>query len=149
MLLLLMMTDHYQGNVFMEYTALRTQKGKNALTDVKSIRLRQQNVTLSLFGVRASGKKGTQKRFTNRYQIWVPSLFNADQTRVNCHGALPKCPASFKGEWANDAEIWGAEVAESQMEVSGLLKESFWKLPASLDSTKDIMFFASCLWHSR
>lgn len=63
-----MMTDHYQGNVFTEYTALRTQKGKNALTDVKSIRLRQQNVTSSLFGVRASGKKGTQKRFTNHYQ---------------------------------------------------------------------------------
>ena len=42
----------------MEYTALRTQKEKNKLTDVKSIRLRQQNVTLSLFSIRAVGKEG-------------------------------------------------------------------------------------------
>lgn len=59
-----------------------TKAGRgNALTDVKRIRLGQQNATLSLFGGRASSKEGKQSLFTNHYQIWVPSLLNANHAR--------------------------------------------------------------------
>lgn len=64
---------------------------------------------------------------------------------VNCYVALPNFPASFMGEGANDAKIWKEKLAESHRTISRLLQEPFQKIAASLDRTKDIMLFVSCL----
>lgn len=93
------MTDHYQGNIFTEYTALKTQREKNTLNDGKSIRLGQQNMTLSHFSTRAAGKEVKERRFlpTMRRSGFYPSLMSM-RPGVNCYVALPNFLGSFKGE---------------------------------------------------
>ena len=77
------MTDHYQGNIFTEYTALKTQRGKKkTLNDGKSIRLGQQNVTLSLFSIRAVGKKG------KREEIFYQPLRDLGSIPLECRSDL-------------------------------------------------------------
>lgn len=92
MVLLLMKTNGYQGNVIMEYTALKTQRERNTLNDLEAWGSGNRLWHCPSAASEQQARRGKRGGCASHREMRVPSLFGGDHSVAGVHSsvALPK-----------------------------------------------------------
>lgn len=151
LLLLLMVTDRYQGTVCRECAALKTQRETNLFNAAKSLRLRQQIMTLTFLRTGADGK-------VKDGQVFYLLLGDLGSTPFWCQFILWPRDLCLSSDFLQALRVKEPMMVLFGGEERGLKGPSpgFWRKGCQcwktakivFDRVEYILYSVSCLWYS-